>query len=209
MAEEDNISIFSEERGGKKPTKEHKYLKPLLTIFVGIILVAGAAFGVWYWQQDEMKKQREGSDKQIQELQKQINELKKESTTTTESTKPKDQSDSTAESSALPTTVGACATTSITSIQNRIEGEPDMGKSVNYANGGYQVAGGTSGLDNVPNSIQSMQDWRVGDQVRMCLVSIPENCPAGDSRGKVYDTTNLRTNETWQAQDAWHSCGGA
>ncbi|RJO59978.1 hypothetical protein C4544_06435 [candidate division WS5 bacterium] len=55
---------------------KHKLLKPLLIALMGIILVAGAAFGVWYWQNQEKEKQKKESDKQIQELQKQVSELK-------------------------------------------------------------------------------------------------------------------------------------
>ena len=50
---------------------------------------------------------------------------------------------------------------------------------------------------------------RVGDKVKLCLVSVPENCPPDDDRGKVYRATNLRTGESWQAPDSQHSCGGA
>ena len=39
--------------------------------------------------------------------------------------------------------------------------------------------------------------------------SVPENCPPGDDRGKIYKATNLRTNESWEAPDSQHSCGGA
>jgi hypothetical protein len=59
---------------------KHKLLKPLLIILLGIILVGTTGFGVWYWQQNELKKQKTDSDKQISELKKQINDLKKEST---------------------------------------------------------------------------------------------------------------------------------
>lgn len=88
MANED-VSIFSEDEGKKKPAKEHNHLKPLLTVFIGLIIITGAVFGVWYWQQGEMKKQREESDRQIQALQKQVNDLKKEQANTTSSEKKK------------------------------------------------------------------------------------------------------------------------
>jgi hypothetical protein len=180
----------------------------LITILFVLLTTSLVGGGVWYVMSEQAKSDKDAHDKQIQELQKQIDELRSND----ESTDIKSEETSTesiTKNEALPTEMGACATTSIVSIQNRIEGEPDMGKSVNYANNGYQVADGTSGLDNVPDHTQNMQDWKVGDQVRMCLLSIPTNCPAGDNRGKVYETTNLRTDETWQAPDAWHSCGGA
>ncbi len=186
--------------------QKHKYLKSLLITLAGIIFIAGTGFGVWWWQNGELQKQQSDSDTRIAAMQKQIDDLKKEQTTTTttkpaQSTANTNPSGSATEGSSLPTIVGACTNTSIASIQTRLPGSPSsMGMSVNYDNGGYQVS-----YDN-PASIQ---DWQKSDQVKMCLVSIPTNCPAGDNRGKVYKTTNLKTNEVWEAPDASHSCGGA
>ncbi len=67
---------------------KHKLLKPLLTILIGIILIAGTGLGIWYWQNGEANKQKTDSDKQISELQKQVNDLQKKSTTTTSTAKP-------------------------------------------------------------------------------------------------------------------------
>ena len=50
---------------------------------------------------------------------------------------------------------------------------------------------------------------KVGDRVRICLDSLPKDCPPGDDRGKIYTTTNERTNESWTMQDSQHGCGGA
>jgi hypothetical protein len=50
---------------------------------------------------------------------------------------------------------------------------------------------------------------RRGDRVMACLVKIPKDCPSGDNRGRVYTTTNLRTNESWTLLDSMHMCGGA
>lgn len=61
---------------------KHKLLKPLLIILGGIVLIGATGFGVWYWQQGEIKQQKTESDKQISEMQKQISDLKNESTTT-------------------------------------------------------------------------------------------------------------------------------
>jgi hypothetical protein len=49
----------------------------------------------------------------------------------------------------------------------------------------------------------------MGDRVRMCFVSTPLNCPKGDDRGKIYNSTNLRTHKNWRLPDSEHSCGGA
>jgi hypothetical protein len=99
----------------------------------------------------------------------------------------------------LPTEIGACSETTIEDIGYRL-GDPDSGSAISYPNGGGQVS-----YDTIPEIHRS----RVGDPVRLCLVSIPEDCPPGDDRGKVYSATNLRTGESWEAPDSQHSCGGA
>ena len=102
--------------------------------------------------------------------------------------------------SAKPQNVGDCVETTVAGAGPRLEGVPTSGSSVQYANGMSQVE-----YDAVPGIDHS----KAGDAVRVCLVSIPENCPPGDDRGRVYGATNLRTNETWSAPDSEHSCGGA
>lgn len=99
----------------------------------------------------------------------------------------------------LPTEIGACSETTIEDIGYRL-GDPDSGSAISYANGGGQVS-----YDTIPEIHRS----RVGDPVRLCLVSIPEDCPPGDDRGKVYSATNFRTGDSWEAPDSQHSCGGA
>ena len=103
-------------------------------------------------------------------------------------------------SAGLPTVIGECGTTKITRIGSRLDGMPDSGSAVSYANGGYQVS-----YDVIPGIRHS----RRGDPVELCLIELPSDCPAGDDRGKVYRATNLRTHATWEAPDSEHSCGGA
>jgi hypothetical protein len=100
----------------------------------------------------------------------------------------------------LPTRVGQCGETTIKEVSYRLEGAPDSGSAVVFANGGYQVS-----YDRHAQITRS----RRGDPVRMCLVEIPRNCPRGDNRGRIYKTTNLRTGESWELPDSPHSCGGA
>jgi len=101
----------------------------------------------------------------------------------------------------LPEAVGRCAQTTITQTGSRLEGTSpyDSGSNVNFSNGGYQVTYGS--VDGIIHS-------QVGDPVRMCLVEIPQGCPPGDDRGRVYTTTNLRTGESWRLANASHGCGG-
>lgn len=100
----------------------------------------------------------------------------------------------------MPTRIGQCVQTTIAQLGSRLEGMPDSGSAASYANGGDQVDYDVS---------KAVSRWRVGDAVKMCLVSLPQDCPPGDDRGKVYVTTDLRTGGSWQAADAEHSCGGA
>jgi hypothetical protein len=55
----------------------------------------------------------------------------------------------------------------------------------------------------------AVESPRPGDPVRMCLTTIPRNCPPGDNRGREYETSNLRTHRTWRLLDSEHMCGGA
>jgi hypothetical protein len=105
---------------------------------------------------------------------------------------------------ALPTRVGACVVTTIEAVETRlVDGStpiPNSGSAVRFSNGGYQVS-----YETVP----AIEDSRKGDRVRMCFISTPLNCPPGDTRGKVYYTTNLRTRKSWKLPDSEHVCGGA
>jgi hypothetical protein len=105
-----------------------------------------------------------------------------------------------ASAGSLPTTVGACTTTTISAIGSRLEGAPDSGDAVEYGNGGYGVS-----YDRVPG----LHSARVGDKVKLCLISVPEDCPAGDDRGFVYKATDQRTGKSWELPNAEHMCGGA
>ena len=106
----------------------------------------------------------------------------------------------------LPAALGQCRETTIAKIGERLEdgvtGQPvpGSGSAVTFANRGYQVS-----YDEEP----AIQHSRRGDRVRICLVKLPQNCPRGDNRGRIYTTTNLRTGESWTLPDSEHSCGGA
>jgi hypothetical protein len=95
----------------------------------------------------------------------------------------------------LPTQILTCGGSVITD-----SGSGNIGTSVSYKNGGMQWSFDT---------IQAVINSRKGDHVLICLVFIPEHCPPGDTRGKIYTTTNLRTLESWTVPDSEHSCGGA
>lgn len=51
--------------------------------------------------------------------------------------------------------------------------------------------------------------WLKGDHVKMCVVSVPQNCPPDSdhsSAGVVYQVRNLRTGDKWKAADSDKSC---
>jgi hypothetical protein len=100
----------------------------------------------------------------------------------------------------LPVKVGQCTNTMIKDIGSRLENMPDSGDAVSYANGGSQVSYDT---------IKGLKGSRPGDPVRLCLKSLPQDCPPGDERGKNYRATNLRIHSSWEAFDSEHMCGGA
>lgn len=107
-----------------------------------------------------------------------------------------------ARADALPTQVGACSQSTISFIGGRLEGDNNFetGTAIEFDNGGVQIS-----YDREEGVVNS----RIGDPVRICLVSIPEGCPPGDDRGRDYVTTNLRTGSSWEMPDSAHMCGGA
>lgn len=102
----------------------------------------------------------------------------------------------------LPESVGACSDTTITFIGGRLQGDDafSSGTAVLYDNGGRQIS-----YEREEGAIGS----EIGDPVRLCLASIPEGCPPGDDRGRIYVATNLRTGASWEMPDSSHMCGGA
>jgi hypothetical protein len=101
---------------------------------------------------------------------------------------------------AIPDKLGVCINTSIVSVGTRLENVPGSGSAVTFSNGAYQVSYDT---------VAAVEQSRAGDPVNLCLVSIPENCPPGDDRGREFKTTNLRTGQVWTLPDSSHQCGGA
>jgi hypothetical protein len=100
----------------------------------------------------------------------------------------------------IPSKVGQCVITKVSEIGTRLEGIPDSGTSITFSNGISLVS-----YDAVPQAVAS----KPGDRVRMCLESVPQDCPPGDERGKIYSVTNLRTKKKFTLPDSQHQCGGA
>ena len=95
--------------------------------------------------------------------------------------------------------VGSCEVTRVKLIANRNDITRD-GTVMTFTNGLVQIS-----YDIVPQIFRS----RPGDKVTNCVVSLPQNCPPGDTRGIYYRTRNWRTGEHWTLPDSQHECGGA
>jgi len=76
----------------------------------------------------------------------------------------------------------------------------DSGSAADFKNGGHVIS-----YSKEPLLLNS----RTGDRVKMCLISIPQDCPPGDDRGRQYRIINIRTRESVVMADAQHMCGGA
>lgn len=98
----------------------------------------------------------------------------------------------------LPTEIGQCVKTTISEITTRVGS--GTGDVVGYPGDLYGVSYDT---------VDGLKGSRVGDPVKLCLVSVPQDCPPGDERGKVYSAYNPRTGLSWELPDAGHMCGGA
>ncbi|WP_068819329.1 hypothetical protein [Phormidesmis priestleyi] len=104
-----------------------------------------------------------------------------------------------------PTQVGRCSETFVARVGTRLVGETGQpiassGTSISFTNGIYLVSYDT---------VSAVQASKLKDKVKMCLNSVPKNCPPGDNRGKVYKVMNYRTGGRFTMSDSQHSCGGA
>ncbi len=130
----------------------------------------------------------------------------------TEQNSPQTSTTAMADVDVLPTQVGQCVVTKVTQVTTRLVGVPGSGSVIVYSaktpepRVEYDLE---YGVQTSYSQIAGIDNSKVGDKVRLCLKSVPQNCPAGDHRGKEYTATNLRTNETWVAPDTEHMCGGA
>lgn len=101
--------------------------------------------------------------------------------------------------------VDDCEYSKIKEISNRLSTSP--GKPVPGSGSAVLLENGVYGVSY--DQIKTVDRSKIGDKVLVCLVSVPEDCPPGDTRGRVYTTVNLRTLKSWTLPDSPHSCGGA
>ena len=109
--------------------------------------------------------------------------------------------------SILPGKVGECADTTITSITDRYGADLTPAASKKGSDSGTIVRFSNSGVQVSLVKERAIARSQVFDKVNMCLVEIPKGCPAGDIRGRVYKTTNLRTGESWSLANDVRGCG--
>lgn len=102
----------------------------------------------------------------------------------------------------LPTKLLTCGGSIIREIGARLEGDTGMSS-------GFHVWLKNDGVTVDYETPEAVRTSKVGDHVLVCLIYIPKDCPPGDSRGRVYTVTNLRTLRSWSGPDSQHSCGGA
>ena len=113
----------------------------------------------------------------------------------------------TLQSGTIPKSIGQCVRTTVARVTPRLDpGHPptssdfDSGTAIVFTNGGSQVS-----YEREEPLLSSQR----GDDVVVCLTSIPRHCPPGDVRGRTYAATDLRTRASWWLPDSEHSCGGA
>ena len=102
-----------------------------------------------------------------------------------------------------PTRINDCSNTFIQEITTRFDDDPDAEAVVVLTNG--VVLFFYVKIDEVP----ALKTALPGDKVKLCLTQVPDDCPPGDERGKIYSVLNYRTQQYFKAMNSWHYCGGA
>jgi hypothetical protein len=102
--------------------------------------------------------------------------------------------------SGLPRRAGDCSLTAVKQVESRLQGVPGSGSAIRETNGAYQVS-----YDRLP----AIDAANPEDPVLLCLISIPQHCPPGDNRGRLYGGADMLSEQSWVKPDAEHMCGGA
>ncbi len=103
-----------------------------------------------------------------------------------------------------PTRVGQCSETFVALVRARLfngvtgESIAGSGTSIQFTNGVYLHS---------HNNIATADASKPSDKVKMCLNSVPKNCPPGDNRGKFYKVVNYRTRGSFTMRDSNDPCG--
>ncbi len=120
------------------------------------------------------------------------------------------------QSAAIPVRIGDCVTTQIEDKSTRFaEATPGDTGGEMYVSLTNSVGLYLTNIPHLPANanpdayMARTRDFAQGDTIRLCLISLPEDCPPGDDRGKSYSVTNLKNQLSFIGIDAWHTCGGA
>lgn len=105
----------------------------------------------------------------------------------------------------MPNQIGECSRTTISALVDRFgrrldQADETTGSSVEFTNGGRQV----SYAREVELALSE-----VGDDVVVCLIEVPRDCPEGDDRGHTFLSLNEDKGFVWVLGDTQHVCGGA
>ena len=113
-----------------------------------------------------------------------------------------------------PKSIGTCADSFVQSKRFRMvpsPGDPDytrtsddFGKEVFIS-----LTNGTGIYSGDGDDFILSSNFAAGHKVKVCLESLPENCPPGDNRGKGYSFYDYLTGARVTGVDSWHMCGGA
>lgn len=121
----------------------------------------------------------------------------------------------------LPQKVDSCADSFVQRKKFRMVpslGDPEykrtsepFGKEVIIilTNGGAIYANDIYGNEITGDDFILSPDFAVGHKAKVCLQSIPQNCPRGDNRGRHYSFYDYQTKTTVVGYDSRNLCGGA
>lgn len=111
---------------------------------------------------------------------------------------------------ALPQRLGQCTLTTIADLGYKLETTDGQGNVQTVLDPSRDEVRYTDGLAQFSmTKLPGIKGARKGDRVKLCLTEIPDECPPGDDRGKVYKAWDLRTKKNWEAMNSEHDCGGA
>jgi hypothetical protein len=113
-----------------------------------------------------------------------------------------------------PKAVGSCSDSFVQSKRFRMvpsPGDPDYQRTSDDF-GKEVIIGLTNGIGIFSGDGDDFilsNNFASGHKIKVCLESLPQNCPPGDNRGKKYSFYDYMTGARVVGYDSWHLCGGA
>lgn len=110
----------------------------------------------------------------------------------------------------VPQQVGQCTLTTISDLGYKLETNDDRGRVQTILDPSRDEVRYVDGIEQYSmTKLAGLKGARKGDPVKLCLTEVPDECPPGDDRGKVFKATDLKTGKSWEAMNSEHDCGGA